>query len=123
MEGLEGEILELIAEEGRDAGQVIVRTESGKVGILRKGEKSKNIRPGDVVRGLVEREYEKYFVFRPLEIVERAPNDANILPLTGIIEDEGRRAIIRLKKTPALEPVFGKRVKVVIMAGGVTNEN
>lgn len=114
-ESIEGKILTLMAEEGIKPNQVIVRTKKGKVGIFTRCKKAEAIKPGDIVKGKVVRESENFFFFRPIEVLEKAPENTGFITVMGELQESGRKACaLKLRKTPLLESIIGKKVKAVI---------
>ncbi len=103
-----------VVQEGRNYDQVIVKDNNGKIGIIRDGKLLKKLKPGDVVKGIVITDKETFFVFRPLEILEKAKSEEYLKQ--RVIVKEGRNtgvAVIELKG-PAVRKFVGKFVEVLL---------
>lgn len=122
--GIEGRELTLRVEENKEVGdEHIVRTSEGKIGFLR-GRKSllQRLKPGDLVKGRVVREFPNYFIFVVSEVVYEAPCDI-YLPVVGMLEEDGKgELVLRMKRCPALMPLTGSEVRGVIYLNGGSNE-
>ena len=103
-----------VVQEGRDYNQVIVKDNNGKIGIIRDGKLLKKLKPGNVVKGIVITDKETFFVFRPLEILEKSKSEEYLKQ--RVIVKEGRNtdvAVIELKG-PAVRKFVGKFVEVLL---------
>ncbi len=103
-----------VVQEGRDYNQVIVKDNNGKIGIIRDGKLLKKLKPGNVVKGIVITDKETFFVFRPLEILEKSKSEEYLKQ--RVIVKEGKNtdvAVIELKG-PAVRKFVGKFVEVLL---------
>ena len=99
-----------------DSEQIIVK-HNGKIGLIPQEYKSK-FSSGDVVRGIIAKDYDNYFIFIPKEKILKGSSE--YLLTKGIIKTEGSFSLKRgqvaivLKGGAVFDVLDDKTVKVVI---------